>query len=93
MASQGLSARILANLGQDQDAEQLVRSAAALAPQAGLLSTCVDPLLELSHARAAAGRVSEAHSAATQVLGHYQRKDIMAGARESLRYLNQFASA
>jgi hypothetical protein len=46
MACQGLSARILANHGQDRDAEQLVRPAAALAAQTDLTSEQADTLLK-----------------------------------------------
>jgi ABC-type branched-subunit amino acid transport system substrate-binding protein len=53
---------------------KLVRSAAALAAQTSLLSEHAGTLLEVSHVLAAAGHVSEAHSAATQALDLYQRK-------------------
>jgi uncharacterized protein HemY len=93
MVSQGSSARILANHGQYRDAEQLVRSAAALDTQTDLLNGRADTLLELSHVLAAAGRVSEAHAAATEALELYRRKGNLPGARESLRYLTQSAPA
>ena len=91
--SQGLYARILADRGRYREAEELARSAAALAAQTDLLNEHADTLLELSHVLAAAGRGSEAHSAATQALGLYQRKGNLPGARESLRYLTQSAPA
>lgn len=91
--SQGLYARILADRGCYREAEELARSAAALAAQTDLLNEHADTLLELSHVLAAAGQVSEAHSAATQALGLYQRKGNLPGARESLRYLAQSAPA
>jgi len=90
---QGLYARILADRGRYREAEELARSAAALAAQTDLLNEHADTLLELSHVLAAAGRGSEAHSAATQALGLYQRKGNLPGARESLRYLTQSAPA
>ena len=90
---QGLQARILADRGRYREAEELARSAAALAAQTDLLSDHADILLELSHVLAAAGQVSEAHSAATQALNLYQRKGNLPGARESLRYLTQSAPA
>jgi predicted ATPase len=83
----GLYARILADRGRHREAEELARSAAALAAQTDLLSHRADTLLELSHVLSAAAQVSEAHSAATQALNLYQRKGNLPGARESLRYL------
>ena len=83
--AQGLSARILADRGDHREAEELARSAVALAAQADLLSEYADTLLDLAHVLTAAGRVSEAHSAATQALELYQRKGNLPGARESLR--------
>jgi DNA-binding SARP family transcriptional activator len=91
--SQGLHARILADRGHYREAEELARSAAALAARTDLLNEHADTLLELSHVLAAAGQVSEAHSAASQALGLYQRKGNLPGARESLRYLTQSAPA
>jgi hypothetical protein len=64
MVGQRLLARILANHGQPGDAKQLVRSAMAPGAPTDLLSERADTLLELSHVRAAAARVSEVHSAA-----------------------------
>ena len=91
--SQGLHARILADRGHYREAEELARSAAALAAQTDLLSYRADTLLELSHVLAVAGQVSEAHSAATQARDLYQRKGNLPGARESLRYVTQSAPA
>jgi predicted ATPase len=91
--SLGLYARILADRGRYREAEELARSAAALAEQTDLLSEHADTLLELSHVLAAAGRVYEAHSTATQALDLYQRKGNLPGARESLRYVTQYAPA
>ena len=90
---QGLSARILADRGRYREAEELARSATALAAQTDLLSQHADTLLDLSHVLATAGQASEAHSAATQALDLYRRKGNLPGARESLRYLTQSASA
>jgi len=89
--SQGLYARILADRGRHREAMELARSAAALAGQTDLLSEHADTLLELAHVLAAAGDVSEAHSAATEALDLYQRKGNLPGARASLRYLSQSA--
>jgi tetratricopeptide (TPR) repeat protein len=90
---QGLYARILADRGRYREAEELARSAAALAAQTDLLSHHADALLELAHVLAAAGQVSEAHSAATEALDLYQRKGNLPGARNSLQYLIQSAPA
>ena len=87
---QGLSARILADRGHHAEAEDLARSAVALAAQTDLLSEHADALLDLAHVLAAAGRVPEAHAAATQALHLYQRKGNLPGVRESLRYLTQY---
>jgi DNA-binding SARP family transcriptional activator len=84
---QGLYARILADRGRYREAEELARSAAALAAQTDLLSEHADTLLELAHVLAAAGQAFEAHSIATRALDLYQRKGNLPGARESLRYL------
>ncbi len=85
--SQGLAARILADRGHHAEAEELACSAVALAAQTDLLSQHADTLLDLAHVLAAAGRVPEAHAAATQALDLYQRKGNLPGARESRRYL------
>jgi DNA-binding SARP family transcriptional activator len=90
---QGLSARILADRGHHAEAEQLAYSAAALAAQTDLLSERADTLLDLAHVLASAGRAGEAHAAATQALDLYQRKGNLPGARESLRYLANYAPA
>jgi DNA-binding SARP family transcriptional activator/predicted ATPase len=90
---QGLYARILADRGRYREAEELARSAAALAAQTDLLDKQAETLLELSHVLAAAGLVSEAQTAASQALDLYRRKGNLPGARESLRYLAQSAPA
>jgi DNA-binding SARP family transcriptional activator len=84
---QGLSARILADRGHHREAEELARSAVALATQADLLNERTDTLLDLAHVLFAAGRIREAHGAATQALDLYQRKGNLPGAREAVRYL------
>ncbi len=91
--SQGLSARILADRGHHREAEALARSAADLAAQTELLSEHADALLDLAHVLAAAGRIPDAHAAATRALDLYQRKGNLPGARESLRYLAYYAPA
>jgi predicted ATPase len=88
---QGVTARILADCGHYHDAEELARSAAALAAQTDLLSEHADTLLDLAHVLAAAGRLSEAHDAGTQALDLYRRKGNRPGSRESRRYLTRYA--
>jgi len=90
---QGVMARILADRGHFHDAEELARSAAALAEQTDLLSERADTLLDLAHALAAAGRLAEAHDVGMQALDLYHRKGNLPGSRESLRYLNRHAPA
>ncbi|HEY2305240.1 MAG TPA: BTAD domain-containing putative transcriptional regulator [Streptosporangiaceae bacterium] len=89
---QGLYARILADRGRYREAEELARSAVALAAQTDLLSHHADILLELSHVLTTADQVSEAHSVASQAFRLYQRKGNLPGARESRRYLTQSIS-
>ena len=89
---QGLSARILADRGRHSDAVALARSAVALTAQTDLLSARAGILLDLAHVLAAAGRVPDARAAATEALDLYERKGNRPGARDSLRYLAQYAS-
>jgi predicted ATPase/DNA-binding SARP family transcriptional activator len=91
--ARGVFARILADRGSHREAEEHARSAVALSAQTDLLSEHADTLLELSHVLAAAGQISEAHSAATEALDLHQIKGNLPGTRESLRYLTQSASA
>ena len=91
--SQGLSARILADSGQHREAEELARSAVAFAGQTDLLNERADTMLDLAYVLAAAGRIPEAHTAATQALDLYQRKGNLPGTRESLRYLAHYQPA
>jgi DNA-binding SARP family transcriptional activator len=85
----GLSARILADRGRPGEAEELARSAVALAAQTDLLSEHADTLLDFAHVLIAAGRASEAQTAAAQALDLYQRKGNLPGAREALRCLSR----
>jgi DNA-binding SARP family transcriptional activator/tetratricopeptide (TPR) repeat protein len=88
---QGLAARILAHRGHHAEAQELANSAVQLAAQTDLLSQHADALLDLAHVLAAAGRTTEAHTAATQALDLHQRKGNLPGTRESLRYVAQQA--
>jgi DNA-binding SARP family transcriptional activator len=90
---QGVTARILADRGQYREAEELARSAAALAAQSDLLSERADTLLDLAHVLAAADRFSEAHDAGIQALDLYRRKGNLPGSRDSRRYLTRYAHA
>jgi len=89
--SQGLMARVLADRGDVREAEELARSAVALAAQTDLLSEHADILLDLAHVLAAGGRVPDARAAAAEAVDLYQRKGNLPGVRESLRYLAQYA--
>ena len=91
LIGEGLASRILADRGHHDEAEELACSAAALAAQTDMLSERADFLLDLAHVFAAAGRVTEAHAAATQALELYQRKGNLPGARESHRCLARYA--
>jgi DNA-binding SARP family transcriptional activator len=91
--SQGLSARILADRGHHRAAEELALSAVALAAQTDLLNQHADTLLDLAHVLEVAGRIAEAHAAATRALDLYQRKENLPGTRDSLRYLAYYAPA
>lgn len=88
---QGLSARILAYRGHRTEAIKLAHSAVALAAQTDLLSQHADTLLDLAQVLAVTGRVPEAYAAAAEALDLYQRKGNLPGARESRRYLAQYA--
>ena len=65
----------------------------ALTSQTDLVSEHADILLDLAYALAADGRVTEAHAAAAQAVGLYQRKGNLPGARKSLQYLARYAPA
>jgi DNA-binding SARP family transcriptional activator len=88
---QGLSARILADRGCHAEAIALASSAVALAAQTDMVNQHADALLDLAHAKAAAGRVADAHTAATQAFDLYRRKGNLPGTRESLGCLIQYA--
>jgi tetratricopeptide (TPR) repeat protein len=89
----GVSARILADRGRYRDAEELARSAAALAAQTDLPSEHADTLLDLAHVLAAAGRIAESRDAGLEALDLYRRKGNLPGSRESRRYLTRYAPA
>ncbi len=89
--SQGLLARILADSGRHRGAEELARSAAAIAAQTDLLNERADILLDLAHVLAALGQVTEARTTAAQAVDLYQRKGNLPGVRESLRHLAHYA--
>ena len=91
--SQGVLARILSDRGRHGEAENLARSAAALAAQTDFLSDRADIQLGLAHVLAALGRVSDAHAAIAHAIDLYQRKGNLPGVRESLRHLAYYAPA
>ena len=88
--SQGVLARILADRGRHSEAEELARSAAALAAQTDMLSEHADILLDVAHALATLGQVTEAHATSARAVDLYQRKGNLPGVRQSLRYLAQY---
>ncbi len=90
MVWQGLKARILTGRGQRGEADELARSAVALAARTDFLNQHGDALLELAVVLAAAGRTAEARAAVEQALGLYERKGNLlaaAGARRRLEEL------
>jgi DNA-binding SARP family transcriptional activator/predicted ATPase len=91
--SQVVLARILSDRGRHREAENLARSAAALAAQTDFLSDRADIELGLAHVLAALGRVSDAHAATAHAIDLYQRKGNLPGVRESLRHLAYYAPA
>jgi DNA-binding SARP family transcriptional activator len=91
--SQGVLARILADRGRHREAEELARSAAALAAQTDMLSEHADILLDVAPALATLDRVTEAHATAARAVDLYQRKGNLPGVRQSRRYLAQYGSA
>jgi DNA-binding SARP family transcriptional activator/predicted ATPase len=86
-------ARILVDRGRHREAEDLARSAAALAAQTDLLSERAGIQIDLAHVLAALGRVTEAHAATVHAIDLYQRKGNLPGVRESLRHLASYAPA
>ncbi|HSK37329.1 MAG TPA: tetratricopeptide repeat protein, partial [Actinomycetota bacterium] len=89
MVWQGLKARILAGRGQSGEAEELARSAVALAARTDFLNQHGDALLELAVVLAAAGRPAEARAAVEQALGLYERKGNLLGAAGARRRLEE----
>ena len=89
--SQGTLARIFADRGRHREAIELAHSAAALAARTDFLSEHADIQLDLAYVLAAAGRVTEAHAAATQAVDLYERKGNLPGARKALRHLARYA--
>jgi tetratricopeptide (TPR) repeat protein len=82
MVWQGLQARILAARGRSGEAEELARSAVALAARTDFLNQHGDALLELAGVLAAAGRAAEARAAVGDALELYERKgNLVAAAR------------
>ena len=74
MVWQGLQARILAARGRSGEAEELARSAVALAARTDFLNQHGDALLELALVLEGAGRTAEARAAIEQALDRYRRK-------------------
>ena len=92
MVWQGLQARILATRGQLGEAEELARSAVALAVRTDFLNQHGDALLELAVVLDRAGRTAEARAAIEQALDRYGGKGNLvaaAGARRRLERLTR----
>ncbi|HZB57790.1 MAG TPA: tetratricopeptide repeat protein, partial [Actinomycetota bacterium] len=89
MVWQGLQARILASRGQLGEAEELARSAVALAARTDFLTQHGDALLELAVVLERAGRTAEARAAIEQALDHYGRKGNLVAAAGAHRRLER----
>jgi tetratricopeptide (TPR) repeat protein len=89
MVWQGLLGRILAARGQRAEAEELARSAVALAARTDFLNQHGDALLELAEVLAAAGRTAEARAAVTDALELYGRKGNLVAAARARRRLER----
>jgi len=93
MVWQGLQARILAAGGRLAEAEELARSAVALAARTDFLNQHGDALLELAVVLDKAGRAAEARVAVTDALGLYGRKGNLLAAARARRRLERLAPA
>jgi tetratricopeptide (TPR) repeat protein len=92
MVWQGLRARILAARGQLGEAEELARSAVALAARTDFLNQHGDALLELAVVLDHGGRTREVRAAVAEALDLYQRKGNLvnaAGARQWMERLTR----
>jgi tetratricopeptide (TPR) repeat protein len=93
MVWQGLQARILAAGGRLAEAEELARSAVALAARTDFLNQHGDALLELAVVLDKAGRPAEARVAVTDALGLYGPKGNLLAAARARRRLERLAPA
>jgi tetratricopeptide (TPR) repeat protein len=93
MVWQGLQARILAAGGRLAEAEELARSAVALAARTDFLNQHGDALLELAVVLDVAGRAAEARVAVSDALGLYGRKGNLLAAARARRRLERLAPA
>jgi len=93
MVWQGLQARILAAGGRLAEAEELARSAVALAARTDFLNQHGDALLELAVVLDRAGRTAEARVAVGDALGLYGRKGNLLAAASARRRLERLAPA
>jgi tetratricopeptide (TPR) repeat protein len=89
MVALGLRARILATRGELAEAEELARSAVALAARTDFLSQHGDALLELAFVLDAAGQASDAQAAVSEALGLYRRKGNLVAEARAQRLLER----
>jgi len=93
MVWQGLQARILAARGQLAEAEELARSAVALAARTDFLNQHADALLELAVVLDGADRAADARVAVSDALGLYGRKGNLLAAAHARQRLERLAPA
>ena len=89
MVWQGLRARILAARGQLREAEELARSAVALAARTDFLNQHGDALLELAVVLDHGGRTPEVRAAVGEALDLYQRKGNLVNAARARRWMER----
>ena len=89
MVWQGLRARILAARGQLREAEELARSAVALAARTDFLNQHGDALLELAVVLDHGGRTPEVRAAVGEALDLYQRKGNLVNAARARQWMER----
>ena len=89
MVWQGLRARILAARGHLREAEELARSAVALAARTDFLNQHGDALLELAIVLDHGGRAPEVRAAVGEALDLYQRKGNLVNAARARQWMER----
>ena len=89
MVWQGLRARILAARGHLREAEELARSAVALAARTDFLNQHGDALLELAVVLDHGGRTPEVRAAVGEALDLYQRKGNLVNAARARQWMER----